>query len=335
MSDRKKDHLDLTEKSQFSKIASDSRFFYEPLLGTLDHQKIYQEDISFLGKKLKAPIWVGSMTGGTKEAAHINRNLAKMAGEFGFGMGLGSCRPLLDSEDFFDDFNVREFLGDDLPFYANLGVAQIAQYLDESRVDELHEMSERLRVDGLIIHINPAQEWFQPEGDSWNRNALRIIEEFIGTYNLPVIVKEVGQGMGPESLRHLISLPLAAIEFGAYGGTNFSYLELLRGNNPLISCHEKMTTVGHSAEEMVHLINSIWDEFGQEKALCRQFIISGGVSSYLDGYYLREKLSLPAIYGQANAFLKFARGDYSELRAYAVEQLRGLEFAKQFLRIRN
>ena len=196
-------------------------------------------------------------------------------------------------------------------------------------------MLNELKADGLIIHINPMQEWFQPEGDSWSTSAIDILESFISRFKMPLILKEVGQGIGPKSLNRLLKLPLAAIEFGAYGGTNFSYLELLRSENPLISSHEKMTTVGHSAIEMVHLINSIMNELGHDKCLCQQFIVSGGVSNYLDGYYLKELLNAPAIYGQANAFLKYARGDYSKLREFAIEQLRGLEFADQFLTVRH
>lgn len=41
-------------------------------------------------------------------------------------------------------------------------------------------------------------------------------------------MKEVGQGMGPKSMEALLNLPLEAIEFGAYGGTNFALLELMR-----------------------------------------------------------------------------------------------------------
>ena len=32
-----------------------------------------------------------------------------------------------------------------------------------SRIDDL--VGEKLNADGLIIHVNPAQEWLQPEGD--------------------------------------------------------------------------------------------------------------------------------------------------------------------------
>jgi isopentenyl-diphosphate delta-isomerase len=69
--------------------------------------------------------------------------------------------------------------------------------------------------------------------------------------------------------------------------------------------------------------------------VCEQIIISGGVSSFLDGYYLINKIQVPAIYGQASAFLKHARGSYEELHAHVDAQIRGLELAKAYLRVRE
>ena len=73
---------------------------------------------------MNAPLWVSSMTGGTKEAGTINRNLARVCGQFGLGMGLGSCRIILHDDEYLSDFRLRKEMGD-FPLYANLGVAQI------------------------------------------------------------------------------------------------------------------------------------------------------------------------------------------------------------------
>ena len=85
-SDRKKDHIDLAFKSSVG--IQDSRFYYEPLFD--GHPSGDLSEISFVGKKMRAPIWISSMTGGTKEAATINKNLAIACGQFGLGMGVGS-----------------------------------------------------------------------------------------------------------------------------------------------------------------------------------------------------------------------------------------------------
>ena len=70
------------------------------------------------------------MTGGTALAKTINTNLARACNEFGMGMGLGSCRMLLENEAHFADFDMRDIIGDDLPFYANIGIAQLEQMLE-------------------------------------------------------------------------------------------------------------------------------------------------------------------------------------------------------------
>ena len=103
-SDRKKDHIDLAFKSSIAK--QDSRFYYEPLFD--GHPLEDLSEISFVGKKMRAPIWISSMTGGTKEAATINKNLARACGQFGLGMGLGSCRIILEDDEFLADFQLRK-----------------------------------------------------------------------------------------------------------------------------------------------------------------------------------------------------------------------------------
>jgi isopentenyl-diphosphate Delta-isomerase len=286
-----------------------------------------------LGRPHRAPLWVSSMTGGTQLARKINHNLARACGEFGFGMGLGSCRALLYSDEYFADFNVRPIMGDQVPLYANLGIAQVEKLLANNEVKVAEDLVAKLRADGLIIHVNPTQEWLQPEGDRLLRTPLDTIAEFLSRTSLKVIVKEVGQGMGPASLRALLQLPLEAIDFAASGGTNFALLELLRSDDQQREAFEPLSLVGHSATEMVDLTNALVTELGHTLR-CRQVIISGGVKNFLDGYYLNQKLGLPSVYGQASAFLKPAKESYESLQRYVQLQLRGLAYARAYLRVK-
>lgn len=325
---RKQDHIALAFQSQIDR--NDERFYYEPMLAA--HPKALMPQL-FLGKMLKTPLWISSMTGGTEQAGNINRNLAQACAEFGMGMGLGSCRSILTGNEYFEDFNLRPIIGPELPFYANLGIAQVEQLLADGSAELASSLVERLQADGLFIHVNPLQEWLQPEGDAINRPPLETIQEFLELTKLKVIVKEVGQGMGPLSLKALMQLPIAAIEFAAHGGTNFSKLELLRSSNEQQQAFDEVADQGHSAVEMTAFYNEQLEVLG-DKALCREVIISGGIKSFVDGYYLTQKIKCNAVYGQGSAMLKRANESYDSLKAYVTDQAEGLKLAHAYLRVR-
>jgi isopentenyl-diphosphate delta-isomerase len=327
---RKRDHIELAFRSQIVEAELDGRFYYDPLFSAHPLAGSWPA-FQFLGKTMRVPLWVSSMTGGAEMARLINRNLAQACRDFGMGMGLGSCRSLLYNDDTLPDFDVRECIGPDLPLFANLGIAQLETLADNQRFDLVKELLRKLDADGLIVHVNPLQEWLQPEGDILRRPPIDTITRLIDALDAPIIVKEVGQGMGYESLRALLRLPLAAVDFAANGGTNFAKLELLRSDPVRQECYARLANIGHSAEEMVDFVNRLADELGEELR-CRQIIISGGIQHFLDGYYLIDKIRLPAIYGQASGFLRHARGDYQALYQYVESQVRGLELARAYLR---
>jgi isopentenyl-diphosphate Delta-isomerase len=327
---RKSDHIELAFQSQVTDL--DSRFYYEPLFAAHPTEGALPP-LDFLGKTVRTPMWVSSMTGGTAKARTINRNLAQAAGQFGFGMGLGSCRQLLYGNDFFEDFNIRPIMGDAVPLFANLGIAQLEDLIDRDELDLVKRMVEKLGADGLIIHVNPMQEWLQPEGDRFRRPPIQTIELLLQTFDFQLIVKEVGQGFGYNSLKALLQMPLAAVDFAAAGGTSFSMLELLRGVKERFDAYGDLAKIGHSAVEMVDFTNQIVAEL-DDKIRCQHIIVSGGIGNFLDGFYCLKKLSLPAVYGQASAFLRHAQGNYADLERFVAGQVRGLELAAAYLKVR-
>ena len=240
---RKTDHIELAFKSRIESAMADKRFWYEPMLAA--HPDPDSDvPVDFAGYSLKYPLWVSSMTGGTQAARLINTNLARLCGEFRFGMGLGSCRSLLYSDERLDDFDMRDIIGSEAPLFTNLGIAQIESCIENNEIDRIASIIQKLRADGLIVHVNPLQEWMQPEGDRFKHSPLETIKALISELDTKVIVKEVGQGMGPESLRELLTLPIQAIEFAAQGGTNFTQLELLRREDSLAESGSSMTWSG-------------------------------------------------------------------------------------------
>lgn len=328
---RKQDHINLAFQSQMNKELLDNRFYYEPLLSGHPDDST-DIGLTFLGKRMEAPIWISSMTGGAQHAKTINHHLAKAAKEFGLGMGLGSCRHLLYDHQHFSDFDLRQIIGDQ-PFYANLGIAQVEYQIKNGALHKVDEMLKKLQVDGLIIHINPLQEWIQPEGDQITQKPIDTIRRFLDhAPDTPLIIKEVGQGFGPKSLKLLLQLPLAAIDFAAAGGTNFSKLEMLRRSKEVQEISAPLARIGHHVEEMLEWIQAIISASNRPNSM--ELIISGGIQNYLDGYYLVSQSPLKAVYGQASNFLRHAQGDYQNLQDFVSSQIQGYKLAQALLTVK-
>src|SRR3954471_23490415 len=78
---------------------------------------------TLLGKRLRAPVVVSAMTGGTDEAQDINRDLARAAEQLGLGFGLGSPRAMVVRPETVRTFQVRDVAPSTL-LMGNLGLVQ-------------------------------------------------------------------------------------------------------------------------------------------------------------------------------------------------------------------
>jgi isopentenyl-diphosphate Delta-isomerase len=128
-----------------------------------------------------------------------------------------------------------------------------------------------------------------------------------------------------------MELPLSAIEFGAFGGTNFSKLEIIRGKKEYLY---DLVHVGHRPEEMIKVVQNLLVEIG-DAAKCREFIISGGVNSFTQAYYLREFFGPSSMVGMARSFLEHANGGYSNLQKYVKELIEGYTLCEKFLKLKD
>ena len=75
----------------------------------------------FLGKKLSLPLLISPITGGGRQSARINRNLATAAEHLGIAMAVGSERPMLERRVPSDSYLVRD-CAPTVPLVANLGL---------------------------------------------------------------------------------------------------------------------------------------------------------------------------------------------------------------------
>ena len=199
---------------------------YRFVHNALPEISIDQVDLAtiFLGKRLRLPLLISSMTGGTAEAQRINYHLAEGAQAAGIAMGLGSLRAALESPHLVDTFRVRR-LAPDLLLFANLGAVQLNTGFG---LDDCQRAVDLVEADALILHLNPLQEALQAEGDTDWRGLLGKIEAVCRKLAVPVVAKEVGWGISAAVARRLVDAGVAVIDVAGAGGTSWSQVEMYR-----------------------------------------------------------------------------------------------------------
>ena len=180
-------------------------------------------EIEFLGKTLEYPLIIEGITGGTKEAEKINRDLAEISQELGIGFGVGSQRIAIEDKALESTFEVRD-IAPDILLIANLGAIQLN---NDYGLDECKKAIEMIDADALALHLNPLQEAIQPEGERNFSGLIEKVNEISSKLDKPVIAKEVGSGISHEIAAQL---KVDAIDVGGSGGTSWSLVEGYRAN---------------------------------------------------------------------------------------------------------
>ncbi len=294
---RKTDHLDIVLDPQLSPKRADSGFdaiVFEHV--ALPELSLAEIDLStrFLGRALKAPLLISSMTGGPERAARINANLAEAAEALGLALAVGSQRIAIEGRGTGGlDRSLRE-RAPSIPILANVGAAQLVLGYGERQARQAVEMIE---ADALIVHLNPLQEAVQRGGDTDWRGILRAIEALVRAVPFPVVVKEVGAGISGRLARRLVDAGVAAIDVAGAGGTSWAAVEAERASDPATR-----ETAMIFADWGISTAKAIADV----RAACPDALVigSGGVRHGLDA---AKAIRLGAdLAGQAAASLKSA-----------------------------
>ncbi|HOG47470.1 MAG TPA: type 2 isopentenyl-diphosphate Delta-isomerase [Anaerolineae bacterium] len=178
----------------------------------------------FLGKRLRAPLLVSPMTGGTPAAAEINRTLAAAAAALGIAMGVGSQRAAIEDPALTPTYSVRD-TAPAIALLANLGAVQLNYGYG---MEQCRRAVEMIDADALVLHLNPLQECLQPEGNRDFRALLPKIAEVCRSLGRPVIVKEVGWGLSSQVVRALFEAGVYAVDVAGAGGTSWGEVERRR-----------------------------------------------------------------------------------------------------------
>jgi isopentenyl-diphosphate Delta-isomerase len=222
ISKRKADHINLALQPSHQAANSagfDGVRFEHNCLPELHTENIDCSTV-FLDQYCTAPLIIGAMTGGCERGETINRHLAEAAQQAQIPMALGSQRAALQ-----DGLaqNVRRWAPQAI-LLGNLGGTQLQQH----GVELAQRAVDSVQANAMIIHLNPLQELVQPSGDRDWCGVLNAIEQCCARLSVPVIIKEVGAGIGPTAAQRLIDAGVKWIEVAGRGGTSWASIESAR-----------------------------------------------------------------------------------------------------------
>ncbi|NPA98772.1 MAG: type 2 isopentenyl-diphosphate Delta-isomerase [Crenarchaeota archaeon] len=191
--------------------------------------------LNFLNYKISAPLMISGMTGGDPATTKYNEKLALLAEEFRIPIGLGSERALVlhrNKQEILHSYRVVRQIAKDVPVIGNIG----ANTLLDIGIEDISYIINSVDVDALAIHLNPAQEAIQPEGDTrFNISIIEKIEEIMDTINVPIIIKEVGNGLSYEDISLFYSLGIRFFDVAGACGTNWVLVEKYRQKDHVVS----------------------------------------------------------------------------------------------------
>src|SRR5437867_3081298 len=185
ISDRKRSHLALCEGEEVEFAGKTTLLEDVDLVhDALPELAVDEVDVgtTLLGKRLRAPLLITGMTGGTEEASAINRGLAEVAEEHGIAFGLGSQRAMQRTPRLAYTFEVRAHAPTALVL-ANLGLVQAIALSTR----EVEHLVRAVGADALCLHLNPAQELIQPGGDRDFRGGVAAITRLVAELPVPVV----------------------------------------------------------------------------------------------------------------------------------------------------
>ncbi len=322
---RKAEHVSVALQQD---VAAPQRSSWQDI--RLIHQSLPEVDldaidtsVTFLGKTLRAPIVISSMTGGHPDVAIINDRLAQAAEEFGLAMGVGSQRAGIVSPDLVETYAVVRERAPDAFLIANIGAPQLIEQPRHPAftLEDARRAVEMIAADALAVHLNFAQEAVQPEGDRLSVGCRTALRALAGEIGLPVIAKETGAGVCREQALLLRDCGVAAIDVGGAGGSSMAAMETYRA---LARGDDLSANLGQVFRDWGTPTPIAVVEAG---AAGLPLISTGGVRTGVDA---ARALALgAALVGMAFPFLKAASESYEAVQAFVQQFVLELKVAMQ------
>jgi isopentenyl-diphosphate Delta-isomerase len=226
--------------------------------------------VELFGKRLKAPLLITGMTGGTERAGKVNRDLAEVAERFGIAFGVGSQRAMAENTDRIATYEVRS-VAPTAVVIGNIGLYQAIGL----GVDGVRRLGDQIGADAMALHLNAGQELTQPEGDRDFRGGYEIVAKLAKAYGARLLVKETGCGISPEVARRLVELGVQALDVSGLGGTSWVRVEQLRAKGAAYQVGAQFSSWGIPTGAA---IGAVFRAVGGKARL----IASGGLRTGLD-----------------------------------------------------
>lgn len=274
LQERKQRHLDIcldrsipveTGNTRFSEISLAHKSLPET------HPDQLSLDTSFLGYRLKLPLMISCMTGGSDEGRKLNRLLVKIAGKRGLAVGTGSMRVMLRHPETKTHFDLKK-LAPEVPVLANIGAAQLVEYSSEVLIEAVKSIG----ADALYVHLNPAQEMFQDKGDRDFRGWYDGFRRLLDTAEFPVLVKETGAGIPPSEGLRLLKLGISYIDLAGSGGTDWVAVEAAGKEPQKRLAADSFKNWGYPTAELLLAYRQIFNAGGDAGELVAGKIIASG-----------------------------------------------------------
>ncbi|KRL06724.1 type 2 isopentenyl-diphosphate Delta-isomerase [Liquorilactobacillus hordei] len=260
---RKDEHVFIAEK-QFNPQSNNGLDQIRILPNNLPEIAIEEVDYStsIAGKKSDIPFFINAMSGGSPSTTKLNQKLALAAKQTGLAMATGSQSIAVKFPDASTSFQI---VRDTMPngfVIGNLGAG-----------NDLYAAKKAVKMisaDALEIHLNAIQEIIMPEGDRnfyWREK----IADIVANVDVPVIIKEVGFGISPATLKKLKEINVRFVDLSGYGGTNFAKIENQRLHTENFDC---LNDFGMNIAECLIASKPYANDFS--------FTASGGIRNALD-----------------------------------------------------
>ncbi|MDW8034136.1 MAG: type 2 isopentenyl-diphosphate Delta-isomerase [Nitrososphaerota archaeon] len=304
--DRKAEHIRI---SLVKDVSSRIRTGFEDV--ELIHNAVREVDLeeidtslTVMGKRLRLPLIIEALTGGTSESKRINMGLAEVAESEGIGIGVGSVRAALEKPGLTDTFSIVRDKAPNTLVISNIGAVQVAKHGLEYALKAI----EVVKADSLAIHFNKLQELIMPEGETCFKGYGKHITELSKKLGEKLCLKETGAGFSGEAAKIVESWGVKWIDTAGVGGTSWYAVEYYRAKK--------------RGEDKASLLDEAFWDWGVPTAISivetkmytgLKVIASGGIRTGIDA---AKAIALGAeCTGMALPFLKsFLKGGIEETR---------------------